>query len=338
MFEKLKQHLSSRYRDAFVFHLNVEISAQCNLNCRICGFQRYYKPKGLMGMETFKRLEDAFKKADSVLFGFNAETLLNKQVIEMLAFAKKANPKLRASILTNGSLLTPELSEQLIVNGLDDLSISIDGATKKTHESIRKGSDFDKLISSIRTLNELKENYKSNTPFLSTNYVGTKDNINELLAFIDLAKELKFGSVRLTNIEPYTDEMQSKILYGDSYDESISETIDKAKKKCEELGIQFSYPEFKKDDAVKCEFMQPIITWQGDVIPCSQFTYERDTLYYGKRVFHPVISFGNINDKSFEDIWNSKAYRKFRKDVAKGKGPDFCYRSCLLREKVLCPK
>ena len=47
---------------------------------------------------------------------------------------------------------------------------------------------------------------------------------------------------------------------------------------------------------------------------------------------------GNINEKSFKEIWDGRAYRKFRKDVVKGKGPEFCYNYCLLREKVLCPK
>ena len=312
----------------------------CNFNCKICGFQEHYQPKGLMSMNTFKRLEDLFKKTNSVLFGFNAETLLNPQVIEMLSFAKKANPKLHISILTNGSLLTRELSEQLIKNGLNDLSISIDAATNGTYEKLRgnPNSNFEKLIHNIKELNELKEKHKSKSPWLSTNFVGTKDNIHELLDFIDLAKKLKIGSVRLTNVEPYTMEVQENVLYGENYNDEIKEIVSKAKKKCAHLGIVFSYPEFKKDESAVCEFMQPIIDWQGNVIPCSQFSYARHTLYYGEKAYHPLITMGNINEKSFEQIWNSRAYKKFRKGVLKGKGPEFCYKYCLLREKVLCPK
>lgn len=337
MIRKIKSILKKQYYKHLHFHLNVEISAQCNFNCKICGFQEYYKPKGLMSMETFKKLENTFKRVDSVLFGFNAETLMNPQVIEMLKFAKKSNPRLHVSILTNGSLLTKDLSEQLIKNNLNDLSVSIDAATKETYRKLRN-FDFEKIKHNIKVLNELKENNRINTPTLGTNFVATKDNIYELLDFIDLAKELKLSYIRLTNVEPYTQEVQEKIIYGENYTQEIKDIIKKAEEKCRKLGISFSYPEFKKDEFAVCEFMQPIIDWQGNVIPCSQFSYNRDALYYGKKVNHPLIIIGNINEKSFEKIWNSRAYKKFRKDVVKGKGPEFCYKYCLLREKVLCPK
>lgn len=341
--QKLKRNLSNKRLVRKIwkpFHINVEISAMCNFNCKICGFQEHYQPKGLMSMDTFKRLEDLFKKANSVLFGFNAETLLNPRAVEMLCFAKKANPRLHVSILTNGSLLTKELSEQLIKNGLNDLSISIDAATEETYEKLRgnPNSDFEKLIHNIKELNKLKEKHKSKTPYLLTNFVGIKDNIHELLDFIDLAKELKMSSVRLTNVEPYTQEVQEAIIYGDNYNDEIKKIVEKAKKKCAQLGINFSYPEFKKDDPAVCEFMQPIIDLKGNVIPCSQFSYARHTLYYGKKAYHPLITFGNINEKNFEEIWNSRKYRNFRKSVLKGKGNPFCKNYCLLREKVLCPK
>ena len=136
MLKLIKNYLKKKYY-RHLHHLNVEISAMCNYNCEICGFQEFYQPKGLMTMETFMKLEETFKKVDSVLFGFNAETFMNPHVVEMLKFAKRANPNLCVSILTNGSLLTPKLSEQLILNGLDDLSISIDAAKPETYNKLR---------------------------------------------------------------------------------------------------------------------------------------------------------------------------------------------------------
>jgi MoaA/NifB/PqqE/SkfB family radical SAM enzyme len=337
MLKLIKNYLKKKYYERLHHHLNVEISAMCNYDCKICGFQEFYQPKGLMTMETFMKLEETFKKVDSVIFGFNAETFMNPQVVEMLKFAKRANPNLCVSILTNGSLLTPKLSEQLILNGLDDLSISIDAALPETYKKLRRHS-FEKIVQNIQELNQLKEKHNSRLPMLSTNFVAIKDNIHELLAFIDLAKELKIGSVRLTNVEPYTREVQDAILYGDNYTDEVKQIIEKANEKCKSLGIIFSYPEFKKDENARCEFMQPIVDWQGNVIPCSQFSYTRDTLYYGKKAYHLLIVMGNINEKSFKEIWDGRAYRKFRKDVVKGKGPEFCYNYCLLREKVLCPK
>ncbi|MBU1628265.1 SPASM domain-containing protein [bacterium] len=36
------------------------------------------------------------------------------------------------------------------------------------------------------------------------------------------------------------------------------------------------------------------------------------------------LSFGNIKDSSFKDIWNSKAYAEFRHQVRKGNFPPAC--------------
>lgn len=333
-----KKDTPQSYKYPLFWHLNVEISAMCNYNCKMCGFQRYYHPKGLMSLETYKKIEGAIKLVRSVMFGFNAETLMNPQVVEMLEFTMKANPKCEVTIITNGALLTEELSEKFVKLRLQVLSISLDAASKELHESIRRGSDFDKVMHNIERLAEIKKKYKSKLPRISTTFVGMKSNIGELPGVVKIAKELGFESIRFTNLEPYTPEMQKEVLYGENFTDHERNILKSCREECEKHGIRFSCPKFKSHSESRCIFLQPIITYTGEVIPCAQFSYERDTYYYGKKVHHPVISFGNINEKSFEQIWRDKRYRKFRQDTYKGKMHPFCRESCLLRERVICPK
>ncbi|GHV15043.1 hypothetical protein FACS189491_11880 [Spirochaetia bacterium] len=68
----------------------------------------------------------------------------------------------------------------------------------------------------------------------------------------------------------------------------------------------------KKCQAVMNDFT---ITLDGSVVPCC----------YDFNNFHV---FGNIFKQNVLDIWFGESYRKFRKDVKKGKIPEFCKLHC----------
>ena len=61
-------------------------------------------------------------------------------------------PQLFKVLMSNGMLLDdPELFD-LVVNSIDRLGISIEGATKETFEKIRKGANFDRIINNVRSV------------------------------------------------------------------------------------------------------------------------------------------------------------------------------------------
>ena len=54
------------------------------------------------------------------------------------------------------------------------------------------------------------------------------------------------------------------------------------------------------------------ISKSGDVVPCCIIGDEK------------VVSFGNIKENSFKEIWNSKNYKTFRDNIRKNEIPDYC--------------
>ncbi len=53
------------------------------------------------------------------------------------------------------------------------------------------------------------------------------------------------------------------------------------------------------------------VTWEGDVVPCCYF-------------YDNQISFGNVLDKPFAEIWNNDKYKKFRGTMAKSRDQPIC--------------
>jgi radical SAM protein with 4Fe4S-binding SPASM domain len=116
------------------FIIQVEPSGFCNLRCIFCPVNdehvQSYLKKDTMKLQTFIHLTDQcaqFTQKIKILRIIGAgEPLLNKNVPEMIAYAKQSGVFDKIEITTNGTLLKPELSDKLIQAGLDVLKISLE--------------------------------------------------------------------------------------------------------------------------------------------------------------------------------------------------------------------
>lgn len=78
-------------------------------------------------------MEDKRKSEKLRLFKVG-EPLLNKNVCEMIHYAKSADVAEKIEITTNGSMLNPELNQKLIDAGLDILNISVNGINEAQYK------------------------------------------------------------------------------------------------------------------------------------------------------------------------------------------------------------
>ncbi len=109
------------------------------------------------------------------------EPFLDKKLASRIRAAKKLG--LKVIVSTNGSLLKPQIANDIINSGLDELHISIDGHTKQTYESIRIGLNFDQVLSNVRQFMHAREASHNKHPKVMIRCVGLKQNQNELKSF-----------------------------------------------------------------------------------------------------------------------------------------------------------
>jgi radical SAM protein with 4Fe4S-binding SPASM domain len=340
--EKRYKRLQLLYRSKFfndvLQGIAIDISGMCNLNCAMCSFQDWFGTKGLMPLETFKKLENVLRKVNSLALQCNAEPVLNPHIIECIKFAKSVNNNISISFITNGTLLTTGLISQLLEAGLDKIDISIDGATKTTYEMIRRGAKFETVIENIKELVRQRNSSKNNLKHIGIITVMSKLNICELPDILSLASELGVDSLSVNGCDVYNDEIKDQELYVKSPEDVTGEyerILSSLKNNAVNCNIKLRLPGLWVAPYHSCEINDCIVSWNGDVSPCPVLSYERPYWYFGKKLMHPKVIFGNINEEDLFDIWNSKEFKKFRRDLREGKLPHYC-QNCLLRNKVLC--
>ena len=138
--------------------VQIEVASSCNYRCVFCyqtdsSFSgRSSDHMGMMSLDLFKLLIDEINgKIPYITIASRGEPLLNPHLKEMLYYAK--GKFLDIKINTNGSLLTPELT-QCILDCCNTIVISADAESAETYERLRVNGSFKRLISNITMLKE----------------------------------------------------------------------------------------------------------------------------------------------------------------------------------------
>ena len=275
---------------------------------------------GDMPLSMYRKISEYFDRVENVHLQGWGEPLLHQNLFDMIRTARGKNCKV--SLTTNGMLLSPEVSERLITEEVAIIAISFSGATKETHEMIRRGSNFNQLIDNIKALNNLKREMKSKLPKTIGSFLMTESNIEELPAVVDLAKDIGINELVATNLDYTPTHMQYDMkafscngVHG-NYQKLIQGALEKAKKKKIPLRV---YP-LEMEDVVMCE-MNPLrivfLSHNGCVSPCVYLNMTKRGLL--RRVFCgssseiQKVCFGNVREHDFMDIWEKDDYRDFRK-------------------------
>jgi MoaA/NifB/PqqE/SkfB family radical SAM enzyme len=133
----------------FVFCIN----DSCSFRCKMCyNWTNKHKPN-LQYKDWVKKLYEInlYKKNDIEINIIGGEPLEISWTPDLISCAKKLG--FTVSLSTNAYFVDQEMAKKLVDARLDNISISLDGATAKTHDYIRgvKGA-YDKLASAMKFL------------------------------------------------------------------------------------------------------------------------------------------------------------------------------------------
>lgn len=142
----------------FPLTVDIEAALTCQLKCPMCTRAQsdVFSKGGIMDFELFRKVveECARHRVFSIKLSWRGEPTLNPRLPEMVRYAKdKGIPDV--AFLTNGGLITPELTRELVDAGLDWISFSIDGLGED-YERIRKPITFDFIEGAVKGLHDLK--------------------------------------------------------------------------------------------------------------------------------------------------------------------------------------
>jgi MoaA/NifB/PqqE/SkfB family radical SAM enzyme len=234
--------------------LYIEVTDQCNLDCRTCVRHAWNEPMGKMSQAVFTRILEGlpfFSPVPSVFFGGFGEPLLHPEIINMITSVKVLGAPVE--LITNGTLLTRKMSGQLIEAGLDVLWVSIDGARPESYTDVRLGAALPEVLRNIEQLNDLQFGY-GNRPSLKLGiaFVAMKRNIEDLPEVARIARNLGASYLMVTNVLPYTPDLLKEVLYYNSLNESY----------CKQPELEFPIPLRlpEGENIFDGEFGQPILS------------------------------------------------------------------------------
>ncbi|MDY0164431.1 radical SAM protein [Desulfobotulus sp.] len=285
--------------------IRIEPASTCNLRCSHCPTGTVAIQRGIMSWETFILILNNIQKnrhaVQVAVLYHGGEPLLNPHFAAMVEKVKALGIPLVKTV-SNGMLLTPEISEALMDAGLDEMEISLDGITPETSMRVRRGSDYTRTITNIKALIDLKKNKGTHLPKLSISNTQFPKNERDLIS--------EEPSPAQYLIEEFSEYPEGTVHFKANW--------------------AMHWPEIKIDPDLYRIFIQtppspPVnycdnientltVRWNGDIVPCCYDLTSLEIL-------------GNIHHDTLENIWNNKLYISLRKSIQTMCFKDLC-RNC----------
>jgi MoaA/NifB/PqqE/SkfB family radical SAM enzyme len=170
--------------------IRMDITNKCNLKCIMCHYKEeeiFSQPTKNITADQLKHyLKDIGPLVKNIMLSCGFEPLMSKHFHEIVNMLRDNYSHMEIGLCTNGMLLNSMARKTIIEKNISYVILSFDGVTKKTLENIRIGASYEKIISNILALRDLKRKYNRTLPKLYMDFVLMNSNIHEAPAFVEL--------------------------------------------------------------------------------------------------------------------------------------------------------
>ncbi len=317
--------------------VHLDITNHCNFNCigcwdrsplvRIKGVNDDYL-KNSLSFELITGFIDNLIELGTtrfIKFGGGGEPTMHPRFKDILIYLRSKDKYIEIDINTNFSPIHGKLLDLIIDLEINLLTVSLWAASPEvyvqTHPN-QKEAVFEKIVANLK---KITANQKNRVLKLFIHNVLMSQNHHEVTAMLELALDVKADEVHFTLVDPVPGKTESLLLTHPEH-QRVLDSLEKFKPFVDrhnmyhdpktgreikitnfhEFFIKMSHTEIEKGiyDHQAVNKIPCYIGWlytrvmaDGRVIPCCK----------GHR-----LPMGNLNKKSFIEIWNSPRYEKFR--------------------------
>ena len=285
--EQWEQNPKNRIVGKFPLHLDIEATSACNLECTMCPRTEmiqdgtFWKIQ-LFDIEVYKKLidEGVQNGLKSLKYNYLGEPTLNKNLVDMIRYAKKAGV-IDVMFNTNATMLDEKLSRQLIASGLNKLFFSFDSPREEKYNSIRINAEYHSVLDNIKRFHRIRSEMDTIYPFTRVSMIANANNEDERIEFQELFEPIvdavAFIDYMAHNNRPDTDN-------------------------------ELNHLSFNPEKKFCCHYLwqRMFIHPDGVVTPCCLDATR-------------TLKVGNIFEESATEIWHGKKYNHLRELHASGR-------------------
>jgi MoaA/NifB/PqqE/SkfB family radical SAM enzyme len=329
----LRSLMGKEYAYSGPFHVTVDVTRRCNLNCIGC---RYHS-KAIENIQSpgnqevldidpllFKKLcrELAALGTKAIELTGEGEPLVNKNLFNLISIAKENN--LNVTVFSNGTLLDSQHIESLFDSQLGCLKVSLWAATKHVYESNYPGTNpdyFDKIIDGLSRLASVKKARSIVKPSVIIHHPINRNNYRTLEEFVALAHKTGCDGVSFSPLKTRRGGLISVSLQPEE-EKAVLSCLSSLESKANALGLKHNIKDtlrrYEVGEAVwrtfPCYvgFLMTRVKVDGTLVPCNPCN----------------IPMGKLNDSSFGEIWNNDAYKTFRRTTITRQGLESMEADC----------
>jgi MoaA/NifB/PqqE/SkfB family radical SAM enzyme len=317
--------------------IQVEISSFCNAACVYCPHAVYRKnwQHRHLPEHVFHKLTPAFANTKLVYLQGWGEPFLHPKFFEMLQIAKNAGCSVGTT--TNATILTKDMVEKLVMQGLDVIGFSLAGIDRK-NDTIRKGTAIKQTLDCIEAFQSAKARLKTNTPKIHIAYMLMRSGLVDLEripAFIADTGADQTVISSLSLVVSRKMEAESLLASGEkeiqALDHRFLEVKTDANRRRIDMHFHLVSPEADRFYCSENVNRAIVAGSDGSVSPCvyAQIPAVGNNYHYfhGKKKVLQNLSYGNLEEASLNDIWHQRDYQQFLRSHRKGLIPHKC-QSC----------
>jgi len=294
-----------------------------------------------MDLDTVRRLigELAADGTDLVELSGKGDPIAHPDLTEIVRLIRTAG--IRCTLVTNGTLASPDLARTLVERELDRLSVSLNAGSREVYLRSNGRDLWDKAVGFLGDVVEERRRQGRHAPWIRVSHVLTKENLDDLDGMVDICGRLHVDEVSFYVMGelPETRSIQLD-------DADVARVVSGApgwSRKLDEAGVAHTLPAFARELATRTRggpapdnplqrilpcyggWMYCVIAPDGAVTPCCHC--EQTTL-------------GLLSERSFAQIWRGAPYADFRRACLRmprsGRGICHeCFTTCNLAEDNL---
>ena len=203
----LRDHGIEKKTTELVKHLRLAIDDSCNLRCPSCRKHMIFHKEGTLydlGIRLADRVNDwltDYPHDLKVHIGSDGDPFASHVYRHFMSNTPKKD-SIKYSLLTNG-LMIKEFHNRIphVMNNLELLGMSIDGATQSTYEKLRLGGKWNKAMEALECIAELKDRLGFT---FHMHMVVQQDNWHEMEKMLELGHRYKADKVYFNKIEDWS--------------------------------------------------------------------------------------------------------------------------------------